>query len=123
MCFLFRLSLPPLAVAQNKTERVKTELMSFLEASCAESDQSRGETCDALLTVHENPAATTGIELRCLSDVSDKEHLRALLHGGATLILDCFGDAFNVRARDKDDEGPVVEFKRPVDPEAQRYTA
>lgn len=122
MCLIFRLSLPPLAVAQNRTERVKAALESFFEASCATRDADQ-EACGSSLTIHENPAATTGIELRCLSEVSDKEHLRALLHGGASVIVDCYDSAFNVRARDKHDEGPLIEIKRPNDLDERRHSA
>lgn len=118
----FRLSVPPGAVSLSEKELIEDRLSTFLSKHITEKPEASNQPVFQF-TIVERPAATTGVELNCLSHIDDTEHLRALLHGSVTILQDVLGDRFNIRARALEQNGPSIEVRRPETVVLKRRTA
>lgn len=119
----FRLSVPPNdAVTPSERKSIEDRLSAFLSEKIAEKTKARNRPVFQFMIV-ERPAATTGVELNCLSHVHDAEHLRALLHGSVVILQDVLGDRFSIRARALEEDGPSIEIRRPDILALKRRTA
>ncbi len=118
----FRLSVPPGAVSLSEKKLIEDRLFEYLSGHIAEKTKARNQPVFQIMIV-ERPAATTGVELNCLSHVHDTEHLRALLHGSVVILQDVLGDRFNIRARALEQDGPSIEVRRPETVVSKRRTA
>ncbi len=106
----FRVTVPPGAVTPTEQREIVDRLNGFLEGLIADKTKAKQRPVFQIFVI-ERTGATTGIELNCLSVIDDKEHLRAMLHGGANTLAAMFGTRFNIRARSTDDENPSIELR------------
>ena len=106
----FKVTVPPGAVTSAEKQEIYRRLDVYLEGMIAGKTGAKGRSVCQIF-VEERQGATTGIELNCLSAVSDKEHLRAMLHGGANVLAELFGTRFNIRARSTKKDDPLIELR------------
>jgi hypothetical protein len=118
----FKVTVPPGAVTPAEKQEIINRLNVFLGGLIADKTKAKGRSVYQVFVV-ERQGATTGVELNCLSAVSDKEHLRAMLHGSASVLAELFGTRFNIRARSPDENGPSVELRLVESVPQKRKTA
>lgn len=118
----FRVTVPPDSVSASEKETIVNRLNTCFQSVLAKQTKPK-DRCAFRMVVSERVGATTGIELNCLSVIDDKEHLRAMLHAGAGVLIKLFGNRFSIRARAVDEDGPSIEYKRDETQDVKRKTA
>jgi|CXWL01.1.fsa_nt_gi hypothetical protein len=114
----FRVTVPPCAVTSAEKQEIVERLSCFLGGMIADNTNAHERSVYQVF-VSERATATTGIELNCSSVIDDKEHLRAMLHGSASVLAELFGTRFNIRARTTDEDDPWIEF-RLIEPQPRK---